>query len=138
VYLFDLSVDMSAAPSHSTSSQSAVCDGDGEVSAAVPPAVRSSSPPRYVSPPMCANIEIPITQLGKTAPKWIPDAEALKCMQCETPFSFTRRRHHCRTCGKVLSVSSSLFLFFFKLNTKYVTAQTTYSFLLYIAFVVSG
>ena len=40
-------------------------------------------------------------QIGKVAPVWIPDAEAPKCMQCEARFTFTKRRHHCRACGKV-------------------------------------
>ncbi|XP_033738011.1 uncharacterized protein LOC117325699 isoform X2 [Pecten maximus] len=39
--------------------------------------------------------------LGKVAPRWIPDAEAPLCMGCEAKFTFTKRRHHCRACGKV-------------------------------------
>ncbi|KAL4236306.1 Zinc finger FYVE domain-containing protein 9 [Mactra antiquata] len=45
-------------------------------------------------PPYCST-------LGKVAPKWIPDAEAPICMSCEARFTFTKRRHHCRACGKV-------------------------------------
>uniref|UniRef100_A0A0L8IDL0 Uncharacterized protein n=1 Tax=Octopus bimaculoides TaxID=37653 RepID=A0A0L8IDL0_OCTBM len=29
------------------------------------------------------------------------DADAPNCMQCEAKFRFTKRRHHCRACGKV-------------------------------------
>lgn len=59
------------------------------------------SPPSYVVPPLCANINLPITQLGKVAPVWRPDSDTVTCMQCEALFTFTRRRHHCRACGKV-------------------------------------
>lgn len=41
------------------------------------------------------------TVLGEVAPLWVPDAQALVCMKCEVRFTFTKRRHHCRACGKV-------------------------------------
>ena len=34
-------------------------------------------------------------------PAWIPDDQSTMCMSCKTPFTFVRRRHHCRNCGKV-------------------------------------
>ncbi|KAI8805728.1 hypothetical protein BJ742DRAFT_819778 [Cladochytrium replicatum] len=41
----------------------------------------------------------PSTQL---APIWIPDAAAPHCMSCRREFTFLRRRHHCRHCGRVV------------------------------------
>ncbi|KAM4629819.1 zinc finger FYVE domain-containing protein 9 [Polymixia lowei] len=40
------------------------------------------------------------TILGEVAPVWVPDAQAHVCMKCEVRFTFTKRRHHCRACGK--------------------------------------
>ncbi|NXL74667.1 ZFY16 protein, partial [Leptocoma aspasia] len=34
-------------------------------------------------------------------PLWVPDSEAPRCMSCQAKFTFTKRRHHCRACGKV-------------------------------------
>lgn len=34
-------------------------------------------------------------------PKWVPDEEVERCTACKTPFTFVRRRHHCRNCGKI-------------------------------------
>ncbi|CAH1776117.1 unnamed protein product [Owenia fusiformis] len=76
--------------------------------------------PGSVGPPPAQNIAEPLTdfldgaglesvgldptaiRLGKVAPFWIPDNEATKCMNCDSKFTFTKRRHHCRACGKVL------------------------------------
>lgn len=33
-------------------------------------------------------------------PRWRPDDEVQKCMDCELQFTAFRRRHHCRNCGK--------------------------------------
>nr|XP_020462682.1 zinc finger FYVE domain-containing protein 9-like isoform X2 [Monopterus albus] len=41
------------------------------------------------------------TVLGDVAPVWVPDAQAEVCMKCGVKFTFTKRRHHCRACGKV-------------------------------------
>ncbi|XP_077580744.1 zinc finger FYVE domain-containing protein 9 isoform X1 [Stigmatopora nigra] len=39
--------------------------------------------------------------LGEVAPVWVPDSQAPICMKCDAKFTFTKRRHHCRACGKV-------------------------------------
>lgn len=43
----------------------------------------------------------PPNSLGEVAPLWVPDAQAPVCMKCDVKFTFTKRRHHCRACGKV-------------------------------------
>uniref|UniRef100_A0A8C9SZM9 Zinc finger FYVE-type containing 9 n=1 Tax=Scleropages formosus TaxID=113540 RepID=A0A8C9SZM9_SCLFO len=43
----------------------------------------------------------PFSTLGEVAPVWVPDSHAPICMKCEVKFTFTKRRHHCRACGKV-------------------------------------
>ncbi|XP_076837820.1 zinc finger FYVE domain-containing protein 9 isoform X2 [Brachyhypopomus gauderio] len=43
----------------------------------------------------------PLSSLGEVAPVWVPDSQAPICMKCEVKFTFTKRRHHCRACGKV-------------------------------------
>uniref|UniRef100_G3T274 Zinc finger FYVE domain-containing protein n=1 Tax=Loxodonta africana TaxID=9785 RepID=G3T274_LOXAF len=47
----------------------------------------------------------PFTTLGEVAPVWVPDSQAPNCMKCEAKFTFTKRRHHCRACGKVFCAS---------------------------------
>ena len=36
------------------------------------------------------------------SPQWVPDSHCNACMICETGFTFIRRKHHCRKCGKVV------------------------------------
>lgn len=46
------------------------------------------------------SLKIPAT-LSWKQPLWVPDSEAPNCMNCQVKFTFTKRRHHCRACGKV-------------------------------------
>ncbi|NXX96167.1 ZFY16 protein, partial [Centropus bengalensis] len=46
------------------------------------------------------SLKIPTT-LSWKQPLWVPDSEAPNCMNCQVKFTFTKRRHHCRACGKV-------------------------------------
>ena len=68
----------------------------GAVGGAEGPAVSTQSPGFDPGPPPPYS-----STLGRIAPKWVPDAEAPACMNCEAKFTFTKRRHHCRACGKV-------------------------------------
>ncbi|CAL1538984.1 unnamed protein product [Lymnaea stagnalis] len=42
-------------------------------------------------------------------PIWIPDEQCNECMSCQVPFTFVRRRHHCRNCGKSLLIQLCAF-----------------------------
>ena len=44
-----------------------------------------------------------VALLDGDGPSWVPDRLAPRCMNsaCGARFTMTRRRHHCRTCGKV-------------------------------------
>ncbi|KFQ92781.1 Zinc finger FYVE domain-containing protein 16, partial [Nipponia nippon] len=46
------------------------------------------------------SLKIPAA-LSRKQPLWVPDSEAPNCMNCQIKFTFTKRRHHCRACGKV-------------------------------------
>lgn len=45
--------------------------------------------------------DVPGPWLGKTAPFWTPDSDALNCLHCNLKFTVIKRRHHCRACGLV-------------------------------------
>ena len=40
-------------------------------------------------------------------PYWVPDDALKSCMECGADFSFSRRRHHCRHCGRLVCPSCS-------------------------------
>jgi hypothetical protein len=42
------------------------------------------------------------SSVGAIAPLWIPDSGVSMCQLCTDNFTFTKRRHHCRACGKVV------------------------------------
>ncbi|KAH9492863.1 hypothetical protein Btru_024882 [Bulinus truncatus] len=47
-------------------------------------------------------IERPASYFGKVRPIWVPDYVATKCMVCREKFNVVNRRHHCRSCGKLI------------------------------------
>lgn len=91
-------------PSETTSNgtdQSAVgFNGDGAVHS--PPPMPSESPDNDLQAGQQGTVcRKPVTSLGEVAPVWVPDSQAPVCMKCDVKFTFTKRRHHCRACGKV-------------------------------------
>lgn len=40
-------------------------------------------------------------------PSWVPDMDVVRCAACNALFTLTKRRHHCRACGKVVCGSCS-------------------------------
>ncbi|TNN88514.1 Zinc finger FYVE domain-containing protein 9 [Liparis tanakae] len=81
--------------------QSAVgVNGDGVVHS--PPPMPSESPDNDLQAGQQGTVcRRPAASLGEVAPVWVPDSQAPVCMKCDVKFTFTKRRHHCRACGKV-------------------------------------
>lgn len=92
-----------------------------------------SEPPPYPGEPPTDGVG-PMTwrsegaeEMGSRQPSWVPDSEAPNCMNCSQRFTFTKRRHHCRACGKVSVVFSILFSQLERINS--VLDYRIYSFL---------
>ncbi|NXS17748.1 ZFY16 protein, partial [Mystacornis crossleyi] len=87
--------------------------GSGSVTPEVPLSdtsvnVGNNSDPGESSSEAGGNLTSESTESCKTPPAlswkqplWVPDSEAPNCMNCQAKFTFTKRRHHCRACGKV-------------------------------------
>lgn len=75
-------------------------NGEGGAQSALP--MPSESPDNDLRPGhRGAPRRKPASSLGEVAPVWVPDSQAPVCMKCDVKFTFTKRRHHCRACGKV-------------------------------------
>lgn len=48
-----------------------------------------------------AQLSAPVHDRSPQA-SWVPDSAVEVCMVCEKKFTLTKRRHHCRVCGKVV------------------------------------
>eukprot|EP00079_Xenopus_tropicalis_P015899 XP_004914061.1 PREDICTED: zinc finger FYVE domain-containing protein 9 [Xenopus tropicalis] len=93
---------MSESLREESSVRSPVTDANGEVPGSLCLAVSPDSPDNdLLAGQFGVPISKPFTTLGEVAPVWVPDSHAPNCMKCEARFTFTKRRHHCRACGKV-------------------------------------
>ncbi|ESN93888.1 hypothetical protein HELRODRAFT_145029, partial [Helobdella robusta] len=46
-------------------------------------------------------------RISQEPPAWLPDDSSSQCMSCKVLFTFVRRRHHCRNCGKIFCSNCS-------------------------------
>lgn len=49
---------------------------------------------------------VPPTVLPKSS--WMEDRDGAVCMGCRQPFTVSRRRHHCRFCGRIFCAQCTL------------------------------
>ncbi|KAM4747209.1 lateral signaling target protein 2 homolog [Rhinophrynus dorsalis] len=50
---------------------------------------------------LCQNLEQNNGGATSGLPEWVPDSASSQCMSCYASFTLLRRRHHCRSCGKL-------------------------------------
>ncbi|XP_059681568.1 lateral signaling target protein 2 homolog [Gavia stellata] len=66
--------------------------------------------PRVADCPLCSS---PAEAAGlrragtRCLPEWVPDSTCSQCSACRSPFTLLRRRHHCRSCGKIFCARCS-------------------------------
>ncbi|XP_051487094.1 lateral signaling target protein 2 homolog [Apus apus] len=66
--------------------------------------------PRVADCPLCSS---PTEAAGlrragaRRLPEWVPDSRCSQCSACRSPFTLLRRRHHCRSCGKIFCARCS-------------------------------
>lgn len=52
-----------------------------------------------------------VTFAATDPPEWVPDEACGVCTSCKAPFTVIRRKHHCRSCGKVGGALPALCIF---------------------------
>jgi hypothetical protein len=67
------------------------------------PASASPTPPAVQSP----QSPPPLQSLAPSREMWMSDKNCSVCYDCQLPFHFWRRRHHCRLCGQIFCQSCS-------------------------------
>ncbi|KAG7464857.1 hypothetical protein MATL_G00170120 [Megalops atlanticus] len=52
---------------------------------------------------LCEDLNRGVPRTGNAGgpPVWVPDSACDHCTACQAPFTLLRRRHHCRSCGKI-------------------------------------
>uniref|UniRef100_A0A8B9Z4P7 FYVE-type domain-containing protein n=1 Tax=Buteo japonicus TaxID=224669 RepID=A0A8B9Z4P7_9AVES len=70
----------------------------------------SQDAPRVADCPLCSS-PTEAAGLQRTGacrlPEWVPDSTCSQCSTCRSPFTLLRRRHHCRSCGKIFCARCS-------------------------------
>ncbi|MBN3302138.1 lateral signaling target protein 2 homolog [Amia ocellicauda] len=61
------------------------------------------SSPGPVECELCEDLNTGVADMGNIGgpPVWVPDSACNHCTACQAPFTLLRRRHHCRSCGKI-------------------------------------
>ena len=55
--------------------------------------------------------------------RWIPDERVVACFNCAAMFTFFRRKHHCRSCGRIFCRPCSSYREVLPFSTRYTTPQ---------------
>ncbi|XP_069725147.1 lateral signaling target protein 2 homolog isoform X2 [Phaenicophaeus curvirostris] len=63
--------------------------------------------PRVANCPLCAEAAALRRAGTRRLPEWVPDSTCSQCSACRSPFTLLRRRHHCRSCGKIFCARCS-------------------------------
>ncbi|XP_052772288.1 lateral signaling target protein 2 homolog [Mya arenaria] len=83
--------------------QESPCNGMSPNNQNIPETTSQSGPiqPDIQPRPRATRVSSSPRRIFDEPPEWVPDEEAERCTACKTSFTFVRRRHHCRNCGKI-------------------------------------